>query len=87
MKWKCSVIRGQNGKNSSSTPGVWNVIILRPRHARCELEYRERALSQYAEGAATREEVDFIIGEMIGELNASHTYHGGAIWKTQRIKM
>jgi tricorn protease len=27
--------------------------------------------------AMTREEVDFIIGEMIGELNASHTYHGG----------
>ncbi|HMU46856.1 MAG TPA: PDZ domain-containing protein [Chitinophagaceae bacterium] len=29
------------------------------------------------DGAMTREEVDFIIGEMIGELNASHTYHGG----------
>lgn len=29
------------------------------------------------ESAITREEVDFIIGEMIGELNASHTYHGG----------
>lgn len=29
------------------------------------------------DGAITREEVDFIIGEMIGELNASHTYHGG----------
>jgi tricorn protease len=28
-------------------------------------------------GAVTREDVDFIIGEMIGELNASHTYHGG----------
>ena len=29
------------------------------------------------EGVLTREEVDFVIGEMIGELNASHTYHGG----------
>lgn len=29
------------------------------------------------DGAMTREDVDFIIGEMIGELNASHTYHGG----------
>jgi tricorn protease len=29
------------------------------------------------EDAITREEVDFIIGEMIGELNASHAYHGG----------
>ncbi|HWJ24995.1 MAG TPA: PDZ domain-containing protein, partial [Flavisolibacter sp.] len=29
------------------------------------------------EGAMTREEVDFILGEMLGELNASHTYHGG----------
>lgn len=28
-------------------------------------------------GAMTREEADFIIGELIGELNASHTYHGG----------
>lgn len=29
------------------------------------------------EGAVTREDVNFIIGEMIGELNASHTYQGG----------
>jgi tricorn protease len=28
-------------------------------------------------GAMTREEADFVIGEMLGELNASHTYHGG----------
>ncbi len=29
------------------------------------------------EGAANRNDVAFIIGEMIGELNASHTYYGG----------
>ncbi|HOZ84407.1 MAG TPA: PDZ domain-containing protein [Niabella sp.] len=29
------------------------------------------------EFAVTREDVDFIIGEMMGELNASHTYHSG----------
>ena len=29
------------------------------------------------DGAVTREDVNFIIGEMIGELNASHTYQGG----------
>ncbi len=29
------------------------------------------------DGAMTREEADFVIGEMIGELSASHTYHGG----------
>lgn len=29
------------------------------------------------QSAATREDVAFIIGEMIGELNASHTYYGG----------
>lgn len=29
------------------------------------------------EGATTREEVNFVIGELIGELNASHTYYGG----------
>jgi tricorn protease len=29
------------------------------------------------DGAMTREEVGFIIGEMLGELNASHTYYSG----------
>jgi tricorn protease len=33
--------------------------------------------SKMLAGAMTREEVDFVIGEMIGELSASHTYHGG----------
>jgi len=29
------------------------------------------------EGAMSREEANFVIGELIGELNASHTYQGG----------
>ncbi len=33
--------------------------------------------SKMLDGAMTREEVNFIIGEMLGELNSSHTYHGG----------
>jgi tricorn protease len=33
--------------------------------------------SKMLEGAQTREDVNFVIGEMIGELNASHTYQGG----------
>jgi tricorn protease len=33
--------------------------------------------SKVLEGAVTRWDVDFLIGEFIGELNASHTYHGG----------
>jgi tricorn protease len=33
--------------------------------------------SNVLEGAVTRWDVDFLIGEFIGELNASHTYHGG----------
>lgn len=37
---------------------------------------RDRYLKML-DGALTREEADFVIGEMIGELNASHTYHGG----------
>ncbi|MEI8074146.1 MAG: PDZ domain-containing protein [Bacteroidota bacterium] len=40
------------------------------------------------DGATTREEVDFVIGEMIGELNSSHTYHGGGDFekvKTEQI--
>ncbi|HEU4470479.1 MAG TPA: PDZ domain-containing protein [Flavisolibacter sp.] len=37
---------------------------------------RDRYLNML-DGALTREEADFIIGEMIGELNASHTYRGG----------
>jgi tricorn protease len=36
------------------------------------------------DGATTREEVDFILGEMIGELNASHTYHGGGVGETPK---
>jgi len=38
------------------------------------------------DGALTREEVDFVIGEMIGELNASHTYHGGGDMEKQDNK-
>ena len=37
---------------------------------------RDRYLKML-DGALTREEADFVVGEMIGELNASHTYHGG----------
>lgn len=33
--------------------------------------------SNMLKDAMTREEVSFIIGEMLGELNASHTYYGG----------
>ncbi|HTI89904.1 MAG TPA: PDZ domain-containing protein [Puia sp.] len=36
------------------------------------------------EEASTREEVDFIIGEMLGELSASHTYHGGGATEDTR---
>ncbi|MGB4845782.1 MAG: PDZ domain-containing protein [Ferruginibacter sp.] len=42
--------------------------------------------SKMLEGAITREDVDFIIGEMIGELNASHTYHGGGDTEKQDNK-
>ena len=42
--------------------------------------------SKMMEGAITREDVDFIIGEMIGELNASHTYHGGGDTEKQDNK-
>ena len=37
---------------------------------------RER-YGELMEDAVTRWDVDFVIGEFIGELNASHTYHGG----------
>ena len=45
---------------------------------------RDRYLKML-DGALTREEADFVIGEMIGELNASHTYHGGG--DIERSKM
>jgi tricorn protease len=35
-------------------------------------------------GALTREEVNFVLGEMIGELNASHTYRGGGDEESSR---
>lgn len=40
--------------------------------------------SKMLNDALTREDVDFIIGEMIGELNASHTYHGGGDGETEK---
>ncbi len=39
-------------------------------------QVRER-YAKMLEGAMTREEANYVIGEMIGELNASHTYFGG----------
>ena len=39
-------------------------------------EVKERYTKMLA-GASSREELNFIIGEMIGELNSSHTYQGG----------
>lgn len=40
--------------------------------------------SKMLDGAMTREEADYVIGEMIGELNASHTYHGGGDMERSR---
>ena len=40
-------------------------------------EQVKQRYSNMLTGASTREEVNFIIGEMIGELNSSHTYFGG----------
>lgn len=39
---------------------------------------KERYLKML-EGATTREEVNFVLGELIGELNSSHTYKGGGV--------
>ncbi|MDP4262942.1 MAG: PDZ domain-containing protein [Bacteroidota bacterium] len=46
---------------------------------------KERYLKML-DGAMTREEADFVIGELIGELNASHTYHGGGDIETPKNK-
>ncbi len=46
---------------------------------------KERYLKML-EGAMTREEADFVIGELIGELNASHTYHGGGDMEVAKNK-
>lgn len=48
-------------------------------------EIKER-YSKMLKSAMTREEANFVIGEMIGELNASHTYHGGGDLETARTK-
>jgi tricorn protease len=42
---------------------------------------KERYLAML-EGATTRDELNFIIGEMLGELSSSHTYHGGGAGET-----
>lgn len=38
------------------------------------------------ESAMSREEVNYILGEMIGELNASHTYRGGGVEESPKRK-
>jgi tricorn protease len=38
-------------------------------------------------GAMTREEVNFVLGEMIAELNASHTYRGGGQEESERREL
>ncbi|MEP6951648.1 MAG: PDZ domain-containing protein [Ginsengibacter sp.] len=40
-------------------------------------EQVKQRYSNMLTGASTREELNYIIGEMIGELNSSHTYFGG----------
>lgn len=40
--------------------------------------------SRLLESALTREDVNYLLGEMIGELNASHTYQGGGDLETTR---
>lgn len=45
--------------------------------------------TQYAkmlEGASTRDEVNFVLGEMIGEMNASHTYRSGGDYEQEKAK-
>lgn len=46
---------------------------------------KERYLKMLS-GAMSREEADFVIGELIGELNASHTYHGGGDMEVPKSK-
>lgn len=38
------------------------------------------------DNAMSREDVNFIIGEMIGELSSSHTYHGGGDLEQEKIQ-
>jgi tricorn protease len=40
--------------------------------------------SKMLDGALTRDEVNFIIGEMLGELNASHTYKSGGDYTKEK---
>jgi tricorn protease len=49
------------------------------------VEVKNRYLKML-DDALTREEADFVVGEMIGELNASHTYHGGGDMEKQKTQ-
>jgi tricorn protease len=48
-------------------------------------QVRER-YQKMLDGALTREDVNFVIGEMIAELNASHTYRGGGDLDAERTQ-
>ena len=64
---RCSPTCSASSATSSTTPActAWTGRRLRERY------------SKLLDDAVTRWDVDFVIGEFIGELNASHTYHGG----------
>ena len=77
--WRCRSIRAPNGGRCSRDvyrferdffydPNMHGVELGR----RCSERY-----SKLLDDAVTRWDVNFVIGEFIGELNASHTYHGG----------
>ena len=59
------------------TPGASSATLLRPEHARRELGRDGRGTAKFLDDAVTRWDVNFVLGELIAELNASHTYRGG----------
>lgn len=48
-------------------------------------EVRER-YAKMLQGATNREEVSYVISEMIGELNASHTYNNGGVQEREKAE-
>jgi tricorn protease len=68
---------------------VWrlNGIIFMMRGCMGLIGNRQRnVILKMLDGAMTREEADYVIGELIGELNASHTYHGGGDMEVAKNK-
>ena len=71
-------IRPRSGGRSSTTPGGSSAISSTTRACTAWIGRRSASITaKLLDDAVTRSDVNYILGEMLGELNASHAYRSG----------